>query len=151
MIRPASFADIPQMQLVRNSVKENSLSDPRLVPDRDYEIYLAERGSGWVSEEERQVVGFAIIDLLDRNVWALFLDPAFERQGIGRKLHDTMINWYFQQTREPVWLGTSPNTRAEQFYRAAGWKEIGIHGKGEVKFEMTAENWLMHSQANPPL
>ena len=145
MIRTASFADIPQMQLVRNSVKENSLSDPRLVPGSDYEIYLAERGNGWVSEEEGQVVGFAIIDLLDHNVWALFLHPAFERQGIGRKLHDTMINWYFQQTSEPVWLGTSPDTRAEEFYRTAGWTEIGVDGKGEIKFEMTADNWLKRS------
>jgi len=22
-----------------------------------------------------------------------------------------------------------------------GWKEVGIHGKGEIKFEMTFENW----------
>ena len=151
MIRTASFADIPKMQLIRNSVKENKLSDPRLVPGSDYEIYLAERGSGWVSEEKGQVVGFAIIDLVDHNVWALFLHPAFERRGIGRKLHDTMINWYFKQTSEPVWLGTSPYTRAEEFYRTAGWKEIGIHGKGEIKFEMTADNWLTRSQAKHSL
>ena len=127
------------------------LSDPRLVPDIDYEIYLANRGSGWVSEQGGQVVGFAIIDLVDHNVWALFLHPGFERRGIGRKLHDTMINWYFKQTNEPVWLGTAPNTRAEQFYKTAGWREIGNHGNGEIKFEMTADNWLMRSHADPSL
>jgi len=52
-----------------------------------------------------------------------------------------MINWYFEQTKTNVWLGTAPNTRAEMFYRKAGWTEIGIHGKGEIKFEMSYENW----------
>jgi hypothetical protein len=22
-----------------------------------------------------------------------------------------------------------------------GWKEVGVHGKGEIKFEMSFENW----------
>jgi hypothetical protein len=52
-----------------------------------------------------------------------------------------MMNWYFEQTSRPVWLGTAPNTRAESFYRKAGWQEIGTHGEGEIKFEMTFDNW----------
>ncbi len=52
-----------------------------------------------------------------------------------------MLDWYFEQTKINVWLGTSPNTRAEVFYRNAGWKEIGTHGKDEIKFEMTYEKW----------
>ena len=79
--------------------------------------------------------------LKDKNIWALFLRPEFEKQGIGRQLHDRMLNWYFDQTSKNVWLGTSPNTRAELFYRKAGWKEIGTHGDGEIKFEMTFEAW----------
>jgi len=52
-----------------------------------------------------------------------------------------MLNWYFGQTNQPVWLGTAPNTRAEKFYRRAGWIETGTHGKGEIKFEMTCVRW----------
>jgi len=52
-----------------------------------------------------------------------------------------MIGWYFSQTSTNVWLGTAPGTRAEAFYRKAGWNEIGMHGKGEIKFEMTAKKW----------
>jgi hypothetical protein len=52
-----------------------------------------------------------------------------------------MLNWYFGQTDSTIWLGTSPLTRAEKFYRAAGWKEVGVHGKGEIKFEMNANAW----------
>jgi len=141
LIRPASTDDIPQIQYVRNAVKENMLSNPALVTNADCETYLSVRGKGWVCEIEQQIVGFAIADLEDSNIWALFLLPAYEGRGIGRQLHDTMLNWYFEQGKENVWLSTSPGTRAEKFYRYAGWQENGAYGKGEVKFEMTRQQW----------
>ncbi|WP_316769072.1 GNAT family N-acetyltransferase [Pedobacter frigiditerrae] len=141
IFREATVEDIKQIQIVRNSVKENTLSDPNLVPDADVEDYILNRGKGWVCETQNEIVGFSIVDLKENNIWALFLSPKFEGQGFGRKLHDIMLDWYFNQTNANVWLGTSPNTRAEQFYKKAGWKVIGTHGKGEVKFEMTANDW----------
>jgi len=140
-IRVAEIKDIYQIQVVRNLVKENQLSDPALVPDNDVEDYITRRGRGWVCEIDEKIVGFAIADLVENNIWALFIHPDFERVGIGKKLHDEMMNWYFSQTDKPVWLGTSPKTRAELFYRKAGWKEVGIHSKGEIKFEMTKDEW----------
>ncbi len=139
--REAQIKDIPQIQIVRNSVRENTLSNPALVTDEHYLEFITQRGKGWVCEVDREVVGFSIVDLKENNIWALFLNPEFEKRGIGRKLHDLMLDWYFTQTRVPVWLGTSPNTRAEGFYRKAGWTEIGSHGEGEVKFEMSYEQW----------
>ena len=137
----AKVTDIPQIQVVRNSVKENALSDSGLVTDKDCENYLLHRGKGWICEIDGRVVGFAIADLVDHNVWALFVHPDFDKRGIGKRLHDDMLDWYFSQTDSTIWLGTAPNTRAENFYRKAGWKEAGIHGKGEIKFEMTAATW----------
>ena len=141
IIREAQVADIKQIQVVRNSVKENTLSDPALVPDKDVEEYMINRGKGWVCEIEGTIVGFAIADLIENNIWALFIHPDFEAKGIGKKLHQMMMDWYFVQTREKVWLGTVPNSRAEKFYRMQGWKEIGMHGKGEIKFEMDHKTW----------
>ena len=143
-IRAAKIEDIPQIQIVRNSVTENTLSDPNLVTNEDCEVYLTVRGKGWVCEIDAQIVGFAIVDLQENNIWALFLDPKFERQGIGRQLHDIMLDWYFTQTQATVWLGTAFNTRAEKFYRKAGWKEVGTHGSKEIKFEMTYNDWTKH-------
>lgn len=142
IIREAKVEDISQIQVVRNSVKENTLSNPDLVTDKDCEKFITERGKGWVCEIDGKITGFSIVDLKDHNIWALFVDPDFEKKGIGKKLHDIMLDWYFTQTKEIVWLGTSPNTRAELFYRKSGWNEIGIHGKNEIKFEMTFENWI---------
>ena len=140
-IREAVIGDIKQIQRVRNLVTENTLSDPNLVTDKDCEEFIMVRGKGWVCEIDNQIVGFSIADLKDNNIWALFLQPEFENLGIGRQLHDVMLDWYFNQTKNNVWLGTSPNTRAETFYRKSGWAEISTHGKGEIKFEMTFDNW----------
>jgi ribosomal protein S18 acetylase RimI-like enzyme len=142
IFREASLPDIPQIQIVRQSVKENILSDPGLVTDEDCKEYLTNRGRGWVCEANGEIVGFAIGDLKGKNIWALFVKPDFERRGIGRKLHDMMMDWYFSQSNEKVWLGTAPGTRAASFYKKAGWKETGLHGKGEVKFEIEKEEWI---------
>ena len=139
-LREAIIQDIPRIQVVRNSVKENILSDPSVVSDADCVEFLTQRGKGWVYEINNKIVGFAIVDLQENNIWALFLHPNFEKKGIGRKLHDIMLDWYFTQDKSEVWLGTTPQTRAENFYRAAGWLQNGMNGD-EVRFEMTKELW----------
>jgi len=141
IFREAKITDIPQIQEVRNAVRENTLSHPSLIPDSAVEDYLTRRGKGWVGEINKKIAGFAIVSVVDHNVWALFIQPEFEKKGIGKRLHDAMMDWYFSQTRETIWLGTAPGTKAEAFYRKAGWREAGTHGKGEIKFEMTAEEW----------
>lgn len=87
-IREARPEDILQIQVIRNSVKENTLSDRGLVTDKDCEEFLFERGKGWVSEVDGRIVGFSILDLKDNNIWALFVHPDFENKGVGRKLHE---------------------------------------------------------------
>jgi GNAT superfamily N-acetyltransferase len=141
IFREACILDIPQMQIVRNEVKENTLSDPALVLDNDYVDYLTNRGKGWVCEIDNQIVGFAIADLKENNIWALFVKPEYEKKGIGKQLHNMMLDWYFKQTKETIWLSTAFNTRAEKFYRMQQWTEKGIYGTKEIKFEMTFDNW----------
>ena len=141
IFREANFLDISQMHFVRIAVKENILSNPDLVTENDYQDFISKRGKGWVCEINNEIVGFSIVDIIDNNIWALFMNPNFEKKGIGKQLHKIMLDWYFNQTKKNVCLGTSPNTRAESFYRKAGWIEIGLHGNNEIKFEMTFENW----------
>lgn len=142
IIREATIEDIGQLQTIRNSVTENALSDPSLIKPEDYREFLTVKGKGWVMEAEGTLLGFAIVDLLENNVWALFVLPGFEQKGIGRQLHDQMINWYFAQTDAPIWLSTSPGTRAADFYQKAGWAETGTYGNGEIKFTLTRTQWL---------
>lgn len=139
--REARVEDIAQMSGVRLAVKENVLPDPTLIPFSEYEDYLTRRGKGWVCDADGTIVGFAVADLQQHNIWALFVQPEWEGQGIGKQLHQLMLDWYFGQTHEPVWLGTAPHSRAEQFYRKGGWIETGRRPNGEIRFEMTYEAW----------
>ena len=140
-VREAREDDIAQLQVIRNSVRENALSDPRKIRKSDYREFLTKRGKGWVAEVEGRIPGFAVVDLKENNIWALFVHPRHHGKGIGRRLQGAMLNWYFRQTSENAWLSTSPETRAERFYRKAGWTETGIMENGEIKFEMSREAW----------
>src|SRR2546423_9052191 len=108
IFREAQIKDIPQLHAVRISVKENPLPDPDLITADDYEEFLTRRGKGWLCDIDKAVVGFAIADLKENNIWALFIQPGYQGKGIGKKLHDEMMNWYFSQTDKIVWLGTAP-------------------------------------------
>ncbi len=142
IFREATVADIAAMQLVRNAVTENVLSNPALVTDDDCADYIMVKGKGWVCEIAGHIVGFSIANLVENNIWALFIHPAYEGKGIGKKLHCLMMDWYFLQTNTTVWLSTEHNTRAEKFYTMHGWQPIGTYGNTEIKFEMTSEKWL---------
>ncbi|OLY92791.1 Acetyltransferase (GNAT) family protein [Cnuella takakiae] len=148
IIREATTGDIKQIQIIRHAVRENRLSDPKRVTDDDCNTYINKRGKGWVCELGGKVSGFAIVDLVANNVWALFVHPDLEKQGAGRLLHDTMLDWYFSQTAKDIWLSTAPKTRAEIFYRKSGWAEKGVHGSGEIKFEMTVKDWKNYKKGS---
>ena len=145
--REARPADIPQIQEVRNAVKENQLSSPHLITDDAVLEFITIRGKGWVCEEDGKIFGFAIADLKQDNIWALFIQPEQERQGIGSKLQSLMLDWYFSQGKQSVWLGTLPGTRAEAFYRRSGWIENGKNGSREIRFELRKEQYQgLHPQ-----
>jgi GNAT superfamily N-acetyltransferase len=146
--REAAVDDISRIQVVRHAVLENQLSDPSLVTDKDCEEFLLHRGKGWVCEISGEIAGFSIVDLKEKNVWALFVHPSFDKRGVGGRLHDITLDWYFSKTKEKIWLGTAPGTRAEKFYKAKGWTETGMHGKKEVKFEMKYEDWMKGKKSN---
>ncbi len=134
--REAIAADIKQIQHVRHAVKENILSDPSKVTDEDCRVMIEERGRGWVCELQGQIVGFSIVDLIERNVWALFILPDSEKKGIGRKLHNLMLDWTYGKGVQSLWLSTDPNTRADGFYKKMGWQDAGLLASGERKFEI---------------
>lgn len=98
--REARLTDIPELSRVRLAVRENVLRTPGLVPPADY---LTQHGRGWLAEAaDGTVAGFAIADLQGRSSWALFMHPDVERQGLGRRLHQLMLDWYFPDLRNRV-------------------------------------------------
>ncbi|SMO53988.1 GNAT family N-acetyltransferase [Solitalea koreensis] len=139
--REAKPSDFKELHAIRMSVKENVLSNPSLITAEDYEYHVSVLGKGWVCEIDHIIIGFSIVNLLKNNIWALFVRPEYEGLGVGKQLHDTMLNWYFSQTKAAVWLSTQPNSRADGFYRKSGWKATGKDSHGDTIFELTYNDW----------
>lgn len=82
-------------------------------------------------------MAFAAANAATGNVWALFVDPDHEGRGYGRQLHDHMVAWLWEQGVTCAWLATSPGTRAQRFYVAAGWTPAGPASGGAIPFELS--------------
>jgi GNAT superfamily N-acetyltransferase len=140
-IRLAADDDIPQMQRIRSSVHENRLSDPSRVRTEHYRAMLRS-GRGWVCEVDGRITGFAVVDLMAASLWALFVDPAYERRGIGRQLHDSAVEWLFAAGVGRITLTTDPGTRAEHFYQSAGWECVGHAEMGEMRYDLIPQQFV---------
>ena len=134
IIREATRNDVPGLVAVRGAVNENLLTSD--IPQGRILAGLEVRGKGWVAEHEGQVVGFSMADREESMIWALFLLPEWERQGLGAVLLELAVNWLWREGCESIWLTTEPGSRAEGFYAHLGWTRSGITDKGEVRFEL---------------
>lgn len=135
-IREAWPADIPAMHVIRLRVRENQLSDPSVVTERDYHEFMSRDTMSWVCEVDELIAGFAMVDPEKQNLWALFVAPEHEFKGVGRALHDAMLTWYFERA-DVLRLSTDPETRAADFYAKAGYTNKGPTANGrEVIFEL---------------
>ena len=137
LLRVARRADIAAIQRVRHAVRENKLTSA-IVTEEDVRAHLEDLGRGWVIQLDGEPRAFAIGNKANGNVWALFVEQGYERRGFGRRLHDTMLGWLWAEGVPRLWLTTGPGTRAEAFYRAAGWQDAGPSAHGEIRFEMAA-------------
>ncbi|TXI76374.1 MAG: N-acetyltransferase [Flavobacteriales bacterium] len=135
-IRAMRPADVPAAHVIRLAVRENRLSDPSLVMEKDYHDFLARDTMSWVCEVDGVLAGFVMVDVEKRNLWALFVAPEQEGRGIGRALHDMMRAAYFERA-DRLRLTTEPRSRAERFYRSAGYTDRGMAPNGkELIFEL---------------
>ncbi len=137
ILRQASRADVPGIQRVRHSVRENRLVSIT-ISDEEVVDQIERTGRGWVIEDGGELVAFAIGNAESGNIWALFVDPAHEGRGFGRRLHDEMLSWLWSRGVRRAWLSTAPATRAERFYEKAGWRRCGVSTSGELLLEKHA-------------
>lgn len=124
-IRPARAQDIPAIFEIRTSVLENHLSLAQLsemgvTPDSI--LAMLQQGPGiWVAEQGQQLLGFAVIDMQEACLFALFVRPGHEGLGIGRQLLQRAEAQLFSQHTQ-IWLETAGNSRASGFYQRQGWQ-----------------------------
>ena len=134
--REAGIEDIPALFDVRQSVKENILSDVRKVTPEMCVAYLTETGKGWLCEIEGEVVGFSVASLEDASIWALFVKPSYDGRGIGKKLLRLATDWLFAMSATSIMLSTDAHTRADRFYEKQGWRRGEMKPDGEVCYQL---------------
>jgi GNAT superfamily N-acetyltransferase len=133
VIRNADRDDIPRLREIRDTVRENKLGDPSSVTADDICWFIDNPGI-FVWEEEGKIVGFSAADPRDGSVFALFMDQAYEGRGIAQALFDRACKVLMSAGCSRLWLTTEPGTRAERFYRKAGWRVAGV-SNGNLVFE----------------
>lgn len=133
MIRTATVADIPRLREIRDSVRENLLSDPNRVTLADYAWHVT-HAPIHVWEDDSVIKGLSAGDPRDGSVWALFVDPAFEGRGIGQALILAATNSIAAVGHRVAKVSTEPGTRAERFYLRNGWMAKGHTERGEIIF-----------------
>jgi GNAT superfamily N-acetyltransferase len=106
-------------------------------PGADYAAdvcrFLEKDGRGWVALVDGDVVAFSYASLIDGSIWALFVDPRFEGQGLGKQLLSLATDWLFSLGFRQVTLSTGTHTRAAQFYTRLGWRPASS-GAGDSVF-----------------
>ena len=135
MIRRAVPADHSRITEVRNAVRENRLSPAKVSLVEEVARWIYANGTFWVWEEDGAVQGFAVADARDGTIFGLFVHPDYEGRGIARTLLPLACNDLRQAGFAVALLTTSPGTRAEEFYRADGWIEIGRQDDGQIIFQ----------------
>jgi len=94
---------------------------------RFFFIYWADSLAGYLKLN----TGRTQTEMSDSNnleVERIYIRKEFKRLGLGRQLLDYAFEVAAKENRESIWLGVwEKNTDALQFYRAFGFKKVGVH------------------------
>ena len=130
--------DIPAMAVIRLGVRENRLSDPDWLTRQMWLDGLEASGNAntWVCEMDQQVIGFSVARARENDIWALFVDPEHESNGVGKRLLTLATDWLFARGVAEIHLSTSVGSRADAFYRKQGWERGELNAKDEVVYRL---------------
>lgn len=140
-IRPATPEDVAAIFDVRCSVRENHMSRDELaalditpetvremITGGDYIVPVALIGGA--------IAGFAMSQISEGDVFALFVCSEHEGKGLGRALMREVESGLKEHGVADAWLftGAEEGIRAPGFYRHLGWVESGLMEDGQIKF-----------------
>ena len=93
-IREAVLEDIPQLQIVRNSVLENALSDPTRITPADYEEFLTQK-----SAEFQELIDWNIVEAQNRLYYRTIED--INKNGAFDK--NDLVHYYYVDLLSSDW------------------------------------------------
>ena len=129
--RAVTEADIDQLFEVRTSVLENQI-DLSLIP-RELVLEVLNDGGSYLCADNGYVVGFSMATA-SGSIFALFVRPEYEGQGIGKRLLQEALNYLKAKGLSQATLETMPDTRADAFYQKQGWVRGELNEDGDVEF-----------------
>lgn len=109
--------------------------------------------SCWVCEDIDDVLGYCIISLAagEAHIMNICVDPALQKQGVGRKMVEHMIDVAENKNASSIFLEVRPsNKNAISLYESLGFNEIGIR-KAYYPGENGREDALMLAKELPGL
>lgn len=143
-IRQANEEDIETLFDIRTSVHENlqnrkELAQLGVTPESVAEL-LRGNGRAWLALLASEPAAFSMANADEGTVFAMFVRPGYERQGLGRRLMGEAEGWLFSRGWQEIWLltGADPSLRAHGFYLRLGWRLTGPHGEKQVKYVKSA-------------
>lgn len=137
-IRQALISDVEDIFIVRTSVIENHLSREEMrqmgITESVVSEMLEQKSCAWVAVDNGEIVGFSMILPDEGCLFAAFVLPDYENQGIGRGLVIIAEEELFKH-RDCIWLETAKNSRAVKFYKHLGWGNETDVGEVDVRLE----------------
>lgn len=137
-VRVARQADIADIFDVRGSVHENPLSVEELaalgITETSVAEMIAAQPCAWVAQAGARIVGFAMADADTGSVFALFVRPEWEGQGLGSLLLRKAEAFLFSR-HAVLWLETDSRSQASAFYQRRGWQAARALTGTDMRFE----------------
>lgn len=145
--------DVASLFAVRVATRENTLSREQLaglgINEKTVLAMLDTTHCGWLCEEDDQVVGFAMGNRENGEMWVIALLPGYEGRGIGAELLTRVEDWLWSKGWAEIWLTTDvdPTRRAYGFYQRQGGIDHEI--KDDRRYmKKTNPNKAMHTDGN---
>jgi len=115
-----SREELAEMGITLETVREMILSGDYVVP---------------VAEVDGRCVGFAMGEVPESYVFAVFVRPSDEGRGVGRALLRVVEEEFARRGVDEAWLatGTEESLRALGFYRHHGWVDAGVMEDGQLR------------------
>lgn len=127
IIRPAKFEDIDRILEIQLDAIQTINSKDYTTEEIQALVDFSKRNTTWileyttfVAEKNDKIIGVSSLGFLD--IAAVFVDPHYTRQGVGRKLLQTVENQ--AKTRSWKILSVLASVTAQPFYTACGYNFV---------------------------
>lgn len=130
--REINKSDVPFLFAVRVATRENALSREQLsklgIDNESVSMMIGTSHRGWLCEVDHRVVGFAMGNRENGEMWVIAVLPGYEGRGIGAELLKRVEDWLWSEGWNDIWLTTDVDTslRAYGFYKRQGWVDVEI-------------------------